>query len=177
MKEVSKAIFIDRDGIINKNTHYVNNLSDFHILPQVRDSLRLLKQAGYKIIIITNQGGISKGFIKELILLEIHDHMLSELPEIDDISYCSDYDSFRRKPNPGMVYEQAMKHNINIGESWFIGDMFTDIQCGINAGCKGTAMVISKIQESFKAQGKATIIEESLYQAVIAILGAEGYLN
>lgn len=172
-----KAIFIDRDGVINRNTHYVNCLDDFHILPKVKDALMLFKQAGYKIFIVTNQGGITKGFLTEFDLFEIHDKMLEELPEIDDVEYCSVYDSFGRKPNPGMVYELALRYKINIGESWFIGDMATDIECGINAGCKGTALVINNIQESIKVNGKANIMTDSLYQAAIEILGLEGYLS
>lgn len=173
---MSKAIFLDRDGVINENTHYVNCLDDFHILPKVSDALKLFKQAGYKIFVVTNQGGIEKGFLTHEDLVEIHTKMLEELPEIADIRYCPDYDSFYRKPNPGMIYDLALSHKIITADSWMIGDMFTDIQAGINAGCK-TAMVVNNVQESIKASNIANVMTNSLYNAAIEILTLEGYMN
>jgi D-glycero-D-manno-heptose 1,7-bisphosphate phosphatase len=170
---VNKAIFLDRDGVINKNTHYVNCIENFHILPKVKDALQLLEQAGYKIFVVTNQGGIEKGFLTHLDLHEIHDEMLKYLPEINDIIYCPDYNSFNRKPNPGMILGLALDYQIATGKSWMIGDMATDIQAGENAGCK-TALVVNNIQESFKC--KPNIIGDSLYQVTVMILENEGYL-
>lgn len=172
---MNKAIFLDRDGVINKNINYVNCVEDFEILPKVRDALKLFKQAGYKIFVVTNQGGIEKGFLTELDLFEIHNVMCSQLPEIDDIRFCPDYDSFNRKPNPGMIYQLADKHQIFLGQSWMIGDMTTDIEAGINAGCK-TALVVNNIQESIKSHGKANIMANSLYEIAIMVLELEGYL-
>jgi len=173
---MNKAIFLDRDGVINKNTHYVNCVKDFKILPGVSDALKLFKQAGYKIFVVTNQGGIAKGFLTESDLYKIHDYMLEKLPEIDGIDFCRDYDSFDRKPNPGMIYYLAHNHHIFTSESWMIGDMATDIEAGIRAGCK-TALVISKIQESFKVHNRANIIGESLYEVCLAILEKDGFFK
>lgn len=172
---MNKAIFLDRDGVINSHIGYVNCLDDFKILPKVKDALILFKQAGYKIFVVTNQGGIEKGFLTIEDLHEIHDYMYTKLPEIDAIRYCPIYNSFRRKPNPGMIYELAREYEIYTSQSWMIGDMFTDIQAGINAGCK-SALVVNNIQESIKATGKANIMADSLYQATIMILEIEGYL-
>jgi D-glycero-D-manno-heptose 1,7-bisphosphate phosphatase len=172
---MNKAIFLDRDGVINKNTDYVNCIEDFHILPKVRDALMLFKQAGYRIFVVTNQGGIEKGFLTEEDLYEMHDYMMKELPEIEDYRFCPSYESFGRKPNPGMIYDLASAHEIHTGKSWMIGDMFSDIEAGINAGCK-TALVINRIQESVKASGKANVMGDSLYQVAIMILELEGYL-
>lgn len=168
-----KAIFLDRDGVINKNTHYCNCVDDFEILPKVKDALMLFKQAGYKIFVVTNQGGIEKGFLTIEDLVEIHEEMRKQLPEIDDICFCPHYDSFYRKPSPGMIYNLAEKHHIFISESWMIGDMHSDILAGQRAGCK-TALVVNSIQESFKAIPNITA--DSLYQASIKILKLEGYL-
>jgi D-glycero-D-manno-heptose 1,7-bisphosphate phosphatase len=168
-----KAIFLDRDGVINKNTHYCNTVDDFYILPKVKDALMLLKQAGYKIFIVTNQGGIEKGFLTIEDLNEIHEEMKKQLPEIDDICFCPYYESFYRKPNPGMIYSLAEKHNIFISESWMIGDMSTDIIAGQRAGCK-TALVVNNIKESFKAIPNITA--DSLYQSAVMILELEGFL-
>lgn len=173
---MAKAIFLDRDGVINKNTHYVNSVDEFEILPGVHDALKLFKQAGYKIFIVTNQGGIEKGFLTSDDLDEIHGYMQDKLPEIDDIQFCPNYNSFRRKPNPGMIFALAYHHEIFTSESWMIGDMESDIIAGIRAGCK-TALVVSNIQESFKAHNKANIMGDSLYEVAISILGAEGYIK
>jgi D-glycero-D-manno-heptose 1,7-bisphosphate phosphatase len=170
-----KAIFLDRDGVINKNTGYINTVDDFELLPNVRNSLMLFKQAGYKIYIVTNQGGIEKGFLTEEDLQEIHTKMLEELPEIDDIRFCPTYNSFNRKPNPGMIYDLAMHHEIYLGQSWMIGDRITDIEAGINAGCK-TCLVVNNIQESIKAHNKANYIVDSLFEAAKIILSEEGYI-
>lgn len=173
---MSKAIFLDRDGVINNYNGYVNCLEDFVILPQVDDALKLFKQAGYKIFVVTNQGGIEKGFLTEEDLFEIHQYMWEKLPEINGLRYCGSYDSFRRKPNPGMIYELANDYQINIGESWLIGDMKSDIDAGNNAGCKGTALVVNSVQESFKVKN-ATIMCNSLYEACIEILKLEGHIS
>jgi D-glycero-D-manno-heptose 1,7-bisphosphate phosphatase len=172
---MNKAIFLDRDGVINSHIGFVNCLDDFHILPKVRDALMLFKQAGYQIFVVTNQGGIEKGFLTHEDLYEIHEEMKKQLPEIDGIEYCSDYYTFRRKPNPGMIYDLARMHFIFTSQSWMVGDMATDIECGINAGCK-TALIVNNIQESVKASGKVNIMADSLYQAAVMILEIEGYL-
>src|SRR5690554_3876979 len=173
---MNKAIFLDRDGVINSNIGYVNTVDDFHILPKVKDALKLLKQAGYKLIVVTNQGGIDKGYLTYEDLDEIHNKMLEELPEIDGIFYCSVYNSFRRKPMPGMILDACIAHQIIPINSWMVGDRITDIEAGLNAGCK-TALVINNIQESIKAHGKAHIMADSLYEVAIEILQREGYLQ
>lgn len=172
---MSKAIFLDRDGVINKDTHYVNCVEDFHIFPKVKDAILLLKQAGYKIFVVTNQGGIEKGFLTHEDLDKIHGCLLGEIPEINDIRYADNYYDFNRKPNPGMIYDLAYMHKINIGESWMVGDRFTDIQAGLNAGCR-TALVVNNLQESFKAHDKAHIFGDSLYEVAIQILKRDGFL-
>jgi len=172
---MNKAIFLDRDGVINENTHYVNCIEDFHILPKVKEALILFKQAGYKIFVVTNQGGIEKGFITREDVEEIHDYMIKELPEIMDFDYCPSYNSFGRKPNPGMLYKLALNNEVFLGHSWMIGDMATDVIAGIRAGCK-TGLIVNKIEESIKVSGKVNIYADSLYDAAIQILTLEGFL-
>jgi D-glycero-D-manno-heptose 1,7-bisphosphate phosphatase len=175
---MNKAVFLDRDGVINLNTHYVNNLDDFHIFPYVKDSLMLLKQAGYKIFVFTNQGGIEKGFIKESELIKIHSYMSSQLPEIDDIRFAPSYDSFDRKPNPGMLYDLALEHEIFLSESWAIGDRITDCQAGKRAGCK-TILLATDIMESTKYafSPMVDLHTQDLLSATKSILGIDGHLN
>ncbi len=159
-----RAIFLDRDGVINKKINgYVKEKKEFNILPNVRRALILFKHMGYKIIIITNQQGIGKGIMTEEDLKKIHDYMLKKLPEIDDIFYCPDLEGGKcRKPNPYMILKAAEKHNINLKESFMIGDEKKDIIAGKKAGCKTIGIGV-----------KGDYKVSSLYDAAIIIK----YLN
>ena len=173
----NKAVFIDRDGVINKNTHYVNCVEDFYILPKVKEALQLLKAAGFKIFIVTNQGGIEKGFLTHDNLAKIHFHMEKELEEIDDIIYCPSYNSFNRKPNPGMIYTLAKQYEIFLNESYMIGDMLTDCVAGRRAGCF-TIQVMTNIMEALKYANDPHVDSQvdSLFDAAKLILSREGLL-
>lgn len=173
-----KAIFIDRDGVINRNTHYVNKLENFYIFPFVKDALMLLKQFGYKIFIVTNQGGIEKGYIELDELNKIHSYMLNELPQIDDIRYCPDYNSFDRKPNPGMIYDLAYDYEIYLNDSYMIGDMGTDMLAGKRAGCK-TIFITSSFEETIKNHKNPNINYycENLLEAAKLIMVNEEYIT
>lgn len=174
---MSKAIFIDRDGCINKLDGYVNNVEDFHILPRAADAIKVLKQAGFKIFVVTNQGGVEKGFINEDDLQQIHYKMKLAIPEIDDIAYCPDYDSFERKPNPGMIYSLAYEYEVFTNGSWFIGDNVTDAMAGKRAGCS-TILVESSIMHSIKHADDLHVdyVADDIFDAAIKILEIEGLI-
>jgi D-glycero-D-manno-heptose 1,7-bisphosphate phosphatase len=173
----NKAIFLDRDGVINRNTHYVNKLEDFEILPQVPDAIKILKEAGFKIFVVTNQGGIEKGLLDEEILQNIHWKMKQVIPEIDDIRHCpfNTTPSFERKPNPGMIYDLAYEHEIFLNESYMIGDWITDCIAGKRAGCT-TILLETNIEHSMKHHNDKHINNTSadLMSAVLWILHKEG---
>jgi len=137
---MSKAVFLDRDGVINKKIEngYVKSISDFKILEGVKETLQELKNLGYLLIVITNQQGVGKDLMSENDLEKIHEHMLKELPEIDDIFYCPHLDGTCncRKPKNGMLLGAKEKWNINLNNSWMIGDSESDIICGKSVGCK-----------------------------------------
>lgn len=171
----NKAIFLDRDGVINRNTHYVNKPEDFEILPLVPDAIKLLKAAGFKIFVVTNQGGIEKGYLNEDTLQNIHWKMKQAIPEIDDIRYCPNYTSFDRKPNPGMIYDLALEYEIFTNQSYIIGDMIGDCIAGKRAGCK-TIMLMTDILESMKFQNSEFVDQQcsDLMSAALWILHKEG---
>jgi D-glycero-D-manno-heptose 1,7-bisphosphate phosphatase len=173
---MTKAIFLDRDGVVNRNTHYVNKWSDFEILPNVHDAIKLLKAAGFKIFVVTNQGGVEKGYILESELIRIHQGLKNAIPEILDIRYCTSYESFDRKPNPGMIYDLAYDNEIYLNESWMIGDSITDCIAGRRAGCK-TIYIMNNIVESMKANGDPHInaFSTDLMEATKYILIQEGF--
>lgn len=148
----SKAIFFDRDGVVNERIMdgYVRSWDDFHFLPDVGETLKEIKDRGYIAIIITNQRGVGLGLMSNRDLEDIHKRMQEELlrrsgVEFDDIISCTDAgdESGRRKPSPAMLLEAGMKYNIDMSMSWMIGDTPSDIEAGIGAGTK-TAFLLNK---------------------------------
>lgn len=155
-----KAIFLDRDGVINKEIGGVTNTRDFELIPGTIEAIKLINNSEFLCIIVTNQPGIAKGFITEDSFFEISRKMETLLGEqgafIDDLFYCphhpdQGYPNERvelkinctcRKPNIGMIERAAIKYNINLEESHMIGDSFRDIQCAKNANLK-TAGVLT----------------------------------
>jgi D-glycero-D-manno-heptose 1,7-bisphosphate phosphatase len=148
----SKAIFFDRDGVINERIldGYVRSWDEFHFLPDVGEVVRSVKALGYLCIIISNQRGVGLGLMSESDLDEIHRKMQDELEKkfgiaFDDIIVCTDAtnESKRRKPSPAMLLEAKEKYNIDVAQSWMIGDTPSDIEAGIRAGTK-TAFVLNQ---------------------------------
>jgi D-glycero-D-manno-heptose 1,7-bisphosphate phosphatase len=146
---VNKAIFLDRDGVINESftdrVKFVNRPSDFYLLPGVADAIAILRNLGYHIFVVTNQGGIGMGYMQLSVLKSIHRKMEAELLAanhnalIDDIRFCPHRPNDGcdcRKPRPGMILELAEKYQVDLGRSYMIGDMESDVQAGRSAGCK-----------------------------------------
>ncbi|QIB27345.1 D-glycero-alpha-D-manno-heptose-1,7-bisphosphate 7-phosphatase [Caloranaerobacter azorensis] len=136
-----KAIFLDRDGVINDNSKHVNRPEDLIIYESAKRGLKKLYDAGFTLFIVTNQGGVELGYITEEDLNKIHKKLIEELKpycQIKEIKFCPDFyrKSECRKPKPGMILELAEKYNIDLSQSWMIGDMDTDIIAGLKAGCK-----------------------------------------
>ena len=145
----SKAIFLDRDGTINVEVHYLHEPEKFEFVPRVPDALLNLQQAGYKLIIITNQGAIGKGYYGHEEVAKTHDHMLTLLSQagikIDGIYYCPHAaveNCECRKPKTGMLEQAIKEHNIDPAKSWMIGDKRSDLEAGHRVGTK-TALVLT----------------------------------
>ena len=152
---MNKVIFIDRDGVINKDPggwtehSYVTRWEDFHFLPGVKDALTKLSQNGYDIIVISNQGGVSKSFFSQAALDEITDKMLREIEsagaKIKKVYYCLHQDSDNcdcRKPKTGMFRQAEKELGIRSAGAYFIGDGKTDVDAGKSMGLK-TVLVLS----------------------------------
>jgi D-glycero-D-manno-heptose 1,7-bisphosphate phosphatase len=143
-----KAVFLDRDGTLNKNTHYLIDFGDFELLPGVLDGLLLLQKMGYRLFVVSNQSGVARGYftyraveelhVKVRDLLAVHGIHVEELvfcphhPEGKIEAYAKDCDC--RKPKPGMIRNLAAKYEIDIAESIMVGDNLSDAMAGINAG-------------------------------------------
>lgn len=138
---MNKALFLDRDGVINDFKEYVYTPEDLIIFEDAKEAIKIAAEAGYSIFVVTNQGGIEVGTLTEDELKKIHQKLIEEVKpygEIKEIVYCPYYDrnASCRKPNPTMLLELIEKYNIDIKESWMIGDRNTDVEAGIKAGCK-----------------------------------------
>lgn len=137
------AVFLDRDGVINKEVSYLSRVGDFEFLPNAVEALKFLSGTGYKLIIVTNQSGVGRGFFSSGELSKIHEHMLRELHKngirIDKIYVCMHHPGDKcgcRKPSIGLLKEAERDFNIDLGKSYFIGDKTIDIKTGKDAGCK-----------------------------------------
>ena len=138
---MKKAIFLDRDGVINKRLvgDYVKTPEEFELLPGVKEALRKLKRMGYLLIVVSNQQGVGKGIMTVGDLERVNNHMLKLLPEIDDVFYCTELEKdnpWCRKPRPGMLLEAIKKWDIDPFTSWMVGDSESDMIAGKAVGCR-----------------------------------------
>ena len=154
LKEKQKAIFLDRDGTINRYVGYLRDINKFEFLPGVTDAVRIINASSYLTIVATNQPVIARGEVSYLELDKIHKKMETEAAMdnayFDDIIYCPHHPQYGfegeiielkidcdcRKPKIGMMKEAEKKYNINLKRSWMVGDTTSDIQTGKNAGMR-----------------------------------------
>ena len=150
----NKAIFLDRDGVINKELgDYVCRFEDFYIHEHNFEALKTLQKRGYLIIVATNQGGIAKGWYTLEELNKMHTHLINVYGEngieIAGIYYCPHHPLFTgdcdcRKPKPGMLIRGIEKFNLDAAKSYFIGDKITDIEAANAAGVNGILIEIDQ---------------------------------
>lgn len=147
---MKKAVFLDRDGTLNPDPGYISDPADFNLFPGVAEALKRLQSAGYLLILITNQSGISRGLITVEQLETIHGKLQQQLSEagcrLDAIYYCPHHPDFPpvdglsdcncRKPRPGMIEKALRDHDIDAGHSFMIGDRSSDIKIALATGVK-----------------------------------------
>ncbi|WP_261925099.1 D-glycero-beta-D-manno-heptose 1,7-bisphosphate 7-phosphatase [Shewanella sp. NFH-SH190041] len=152
---MNKAVFLDRDGVINVDRGYVHTVDDFEYIEGVFDACRALKQQGYKLVVVTNQSGIARGYYSEDEFQSLTEWMdwnfADKGVELDGIYYCphhpekgiGDYrqDCDCRKPKPGMLNSAARFLKIDLSQSVMVGDKAADMQAGIAAGI-GTKILV-----------------------------------
>lgn len=144
-----RAVFIDRDGTINVEKEYLYRVDDFEFIPGAPQALRLLNEAGFLVVVVTNQSGVARGYFTEEDVGILHRHIAAELAKtgarVDAWYYCPHHPSGRgsyslacrcRKPLPGMLLEAALRHNIDLAKSVMIGDKLADVEAGQAAGCR-----------------------------------------
>lgn len=156
-----KAVFLDRDGVLNDNNRPINRPVDLVLYPWVYQSLTRLKAQGYKLFVVTNQGGIAGGYFTHRDLNRIHDRLNKNTDNIiDEIVYCPHLGNRCdcRKPKPGMLNKLIKKYDINKSKSYMIGDRDVDILAGNSAG-----VTTIKLGEYYR---HADYTEKDLYHAV-----------
>lgn len=168
------AVFLDRDGTICEDANYLSRPEDLKIFPFAAQAVRVLNENDFLVVLITNQSGVARGFFDENVLREIHEKLVSELAEkgakLDAIYFCphnSENDCSCRKPKIGMI-EQAMKDfEIDLQNSWMIGDKAIDVETGFNAKTK-TVLVLTGYgqKEAEKLKNKPDITSENILKAV-----------
>jgi len=139
--ESAAAVFLDRDGTLMREVNYCADPKQVEIFPCVPKALVRLKQADYKLIVISNQAGIGRGYFTEAQYRLVEAEVARQVrPAIfDAVYFCPDRPDLatdRRKPAPGMIFEAQRDLNLNLARSYFIGDKAIDIQCGRNAGLR-----------------------------------------
>ncbi len=144
---MQKAVFFDRDGVINIDYSYVYKIKDFEFYDDFFISIKSFKENGYKLVVVTNQSGIDRGYYSIIDFLHISKYMQEEIYKqvgftLDRIYFCPLLnDTTRRKPSPGMILQAKKDLNINLEESYLVGDKKSDIMAGANAGIKNLYLI------------------------------------
>jgi D-glycero-D-manno-heptose 1,7-bisphosphate phosphatase len=144
---MEKALFLDRDGVINVEKNYLYKIEDFEFIEGIIELCLCFQSLGYKIIVVTNQSGIARKYYNESDFLELTAWMKNTFTSfgifITSVYFCPHYPDISgacecRKPNPGMLIQAQKDYNLDLSSSIIIGDKERDIEAGINAGLKET---------------------------------------
>ena len=166
-----KVIFLDRDGVINQEIGYLHKSKDFKFIDGVFEACNYFQSIGYKLIIITNQSGIARGYYQEEDFHILTKWMLvqfkNQAVDILDVFFCPHGPKSTcqcRKPQPGMLLEARDKYGINMEDSWLVGDKETDIDAANAAGINNTILVKSSSSVD-KMSTKSKFILESIKES------------
>jgi D-glycero-D-manno-heptose 1,7-bisphosphate phosphatase len=173
-----KAVFLDRDGTLIEEVNFLNRVEDLRFFSYTEEAVKLLKQNGFLVIILTNQSGVGRDHFPESAVHNIHNAIQNQLTEkIDSFYFCPhlpDAGCICRKPNLGMIELACKDFEIDLDNSWMIGDKILDVQLGFNANIK-TAMVKTGYGEkdASKLLRKPDLIGETLIDVVKQIVKNE----
>lgn len=148
---IVKALFLDRDGVINIDKHHLYKIEECEFVPSILDICRYAVQKGYRIFVVTNQAGLAKGYYTQLDMEKLHEYIAKEFKNqgiiIDRFYHCPHHPNFTgecdcRKPEPGLILQAARDFDIDLRNSILIGDKISDILAGKSAGV-GTCYLLS----------------------------------
>ena len=153
------AVFFDRDGVLNKEKHYVYKKEDFEWQPGAIEAISFLQQKGYYVFVVTNQSGVARGYYSYEDVENLHSYMQKQLKEndghIDAFYYCPHHPDFSaecscRKPKPGMLLKAMAEFAVDKEHSFLVGDKPSDIEAAKNAGIKGYLYKDGNLLEAIK---------------------------
>lgn len=149
-----KAIFLDRDGVINVDKNYVYKISEFEFIPEIFDVLKYLQNLDYLLFIITNQSGIARGYYTKEDFFKLNIWMINEFKKenifISQVEFCPHHPMENckcRKPKMGMIENILKNYDVDLSNSWLIGDNLSDIDCARNAGIKNMIKINNEISD------------------------------
>jgi D-glycero-D-manno-heptose 1,7-bisphosphate phosphatase len=187
-RQSSRAVFIDRDGTLNEDIGYVSAPDELVIYPWAAEAVRLINESGLLTVVITNQSGIARGMYNEATLGSIHSRMIEELASkgarIDAVYYCPHHPEvgdarYRtacecRKPRTGMLDRAAREHDVDLAQSFVIGDKASDMKLAESAGARAALVLTGYGRETFAHPDRwpcaPEIVAENLLEAVKRIL-------
>lgn len=186
------AVFIDRDGTISEEVGYVNHPSRYRVFPFAAEAVKLLNDAGWLAILITNQAGVARGYFAEEMIGAVHQILRDELAHggarLDAIYYCPHHPSvgappYRldcdcRKPKPGLIRKAAREFAVDLDASWMIGDRYGDTEFARSAGVRAAFVLSGYGRGEWEYQRAAwqlrpDLVADNLLEAVRAILESE----
>jgi D-glycero-D-manno-heptose 1,7-bisphosphate phosphatase len=188
---MKRAVFIDRDGTLSEEVGYINHASRFHLFPYAASAVKHLNENDWLAIVITNQAGVARGYFSEEVIQTVHEQMTKDLESdgarLDAIFYCAHHPSvgeppYRfdcdcRKPKPGLVSRAAQEFDIDLSESWMVGDRYSDVELARNAGVKSMFVMSGYGRGEWEHQRQSWTqqpdqVAENLLEAVRLIVSA-----
>lgn len=181
---MKRAVFLDRDGTINVEKDYLHRIEEFDFIPGAPEAIRKFNDAGYLVVVVTNQSGIARGYYTEEDVDNLHSHISKELERrtgarVDAWMYCPHHPGGKgsyalpctcRKPLPGMLRDAARRLNISLVSSIMIGDKRSDIEAALAAGCKPVLVRSGYGAAEEQKVPEGTEVHDDLYSAAVSLV-------
>ncbi|HMQ31651.1 MAG TPA: HAD family hydrolase [Chloroflexaceae bacterium] len=182
------ALFLDRDGTLVQPRHYPTRPDELLIFAGVPELLRLFQRHGWRIVVITNQSGVARGYLSEGELASMHCCMAADLGRrgvrLDGVYHCPHHPDGTvapfnvacecRKPSPGMLLRAAAELDLDLGRSWFLGDILDDVEAGHRAGCRAALVDLGSESRPESALRTPELVGRDTVHALRAIAAVEG---
>jgi D-glycero-D-manno-heptose 1,7-bisphosphate phosphatase len=174
-----QAVFLDRDGTVNQDIGYLYRKEDLEFIPNAPEAIKLFNNCLFKVVVITNQAGVARGFYREADVRRLHELINQELRKyeayIDAFYFCPHHptagvgryrvDCDCRKPKPGLILKAAQEHNLELSQSFMIGDKMDDVRAGRNAGVQSLLVKTGYGREEAVRLADQRLVFDSLYEA------------
>jgi D-glycero-D-manno-heptose 1,7-bisphosphate phosphatase len=184
----TRAVFLDRDGTLVQRYHYPSRPEHLRLYDGIAALLAALRQAGFRLVVVTNQSGIARGYFTEFDLDRMHAHLRTQLAtqgvELDAIYHCPHHPDGQvaglavrcdcRKPAPGLPLRAARELRLDLTRSWFVGDILDDIEAGARAGCRTVLVDLGTEPAPQSALRQPDFVARDTPHALAIILAAEG---